>query len=215
MAHPATCKIVDGKDCKECIWVCNLLSVLVNASSCLDSNLFCANNASYDISSRRLFIVGKWALSLRIAMSLAAIFSIRSMASSRVFNFILPPAETFNSWLDYGLNPSIKMLIWIGLENSWVGVFLNRPRNISKASLRDSSGNWWKEEMVAFPSAVLDSGKYFFRNFSTTSSQVIRLLPLNEWSHLLASPDNENENKLNRIASLGTQANQIVLHISM
>jgi len=156
-----------------------------------------------------------WALSLRIAMSLEAIFSMRSMASSRVFNFIFPPAEASNSCLDYGLNPSIKMLSCIGSENPWVGVFLNKPQNLSKASLRDSLGNWWKEEMVALPSAVFDSGKYFFKNFSTTSSQVFILFPLKEWSHLLASPDSENKNKLNLIASSGTPANQMVLHISM
>jgi len=215
MAHHVTCKTVDGKDYTECIWVGNLLSVSVNASNSLDNNLFCANNASCDVSSRRPFFVGMWDLSLRIEMSLAAIFSIRSMASWGVFNFIFPPTKASNSCLDYGLNLSIKMLSWIGSENPWVGVFFNRPQNLSKALLRDSSRNWWNEEMVAFSSTVLNSGKYFFKNFSTTLSQVLRLLPLNEWSHLLASLDNENENKPNQIASSGTPANRMILHISM
>ena len=34
--------------------------------------------------------------------------------------------------------------------------------------------------LADFNWSVLDSGKYFFRNFSTTSSQVFRMLPLNE-----------------------------------
>jgi len=215
MTHPETCKTVDGEDCEECSSVGSLLNVSVNASSCLDSSLFYANRASCDMSSSRLLFVGMWALSLKIAMSLAAIFSMSSMASSWVFNLIILPAKTSNSYLDYGLNPSIKMFCWIGFENPWVGVFLNNPRNLSNASLKDSFRNWWNEEMVAFPSAVLDSGKYFFKNFSTTSSQVLRLLPLNEWSHLLASSDNKNENKLKWIASLGTPASLIVLQISI
>ena len=103
----------------------------------------------------------------------------------------------------------------IGSENPWVGVFLNNPLNLSNASLKDSSGNWWNEEIVAFPYAILDSGKYFFRKFSITSSQDLRLLPLNEWSHLLASPANGNENRLSLIASSGTPTILIVLHISM
>jgi len=65
------------------------------------------------------------------------------------------------------------------------------------------------------PSAVLDSVKYFFKNLSTTSSQVLRLLPLNKWSHLFASPDMENENKLNLTASSGTPASLTVLQISI
>jgi len=69
--------------------------------------------------------------------------------------------------------------------------------------------------MSAFPSTILDSGKYFFKKISTTSSQVLRLLPLNECSHLFASPDSENENKLNRTTSFGTPASLTVLQISM
>ena len=63
----------------------------------------------------------------------------------------------------------------------------------SSASLRDSFGNWWKEEISIFPSAVFDSGKYFFKNFSTTSSQVLKLLPLKECNHRFASPVREKE----------------------
>ena len=125
-------------------------------------------------------------LSRRMAWSLADMFSISSVASSGVFNFIFPLVEASNSCLVCGLSPSINIFNWIGSENPWVGVLLNKPLNLSTASLRNSSGNWWNEEIATFPSAVLDSGKYFFRNFSTTSSQVFRLLPLNEWSHLLA-----------------------------
>jgi len=61
-----------------------------------------------------------------------------------------------------------------------VGVFRNKPLNFSSASLNDSSGNWWKKEIAALPSAVFDSGKYFFKNFSTTSSHDFRLFPLKE-----------------------------------
>ena len=65
--------------------------------------------------------------------------------------------------------------------------------------------------MTTFPFAIFDSGKYFFKNFSITSSQIFKLLPLNESSHLLASPDSENENKLNLIASSGTPEILVVL----
>jgi len=71
------------------------------------------------------------------------------------------------------------------------------------------------EDIAIFPSAILDSGNYFFRNFSTTSSQVLRLLPLNEWSHLLASPASENEKRLSLIASSGTPTILTALQISI
>jgi len=154
-------------------------------------------------------------MSHRMAWSLADMFSISSVASSRVFSFIFPPAEASNSCLVCGLNPSINLFNWIGSENPWVGVLLNKPHNLFNASLKDSSGNWWNEEIAAFPSAIMDSGKYFFRNFSTYFSQVFRLLPLNEWSHFLVSPANENENRLSLTASSGTPAILTVLHISM
>ena len=177
MAHPATCKIVDGKDYEECIWVGNLLSVSVNASSCLDSNLLCANNVSCDVSSNKLFLVGKWALSLKMAISLATMFSIRSIAYLGVFILILPPAEASRSCLDYGLNPSIKILSFIGSKNREWDFFLT---------------SLW----------------IFLGPHSTIHLEIGE-------KNLLASPDNENENKLNRIASSGTPANRIVLHISM
>ena len=142
-------------------------------------------------------------------------FSISSVASSGVFSFIFPPAEASNSCLVCSLSLSINIFNWIGSKNPWVGVLLNKPLNLSNASLRDSSGNWWNEEIAAFSFAILNSGKYFFRNFSTTSSQVVRLLPLNEWSHLLASPANENEKRLSLIASPSTPTILTVLHISM
>jgi len=94
------------------------------------SNLFCANNASWEVNSNKLFLVGIWALSLKIAMFPATIFSMRSMASLGVFNLIFPLAEASNSCLDYGLNPSIEILSYIGFENPWVGVFLNKPWNL-------------------------------------------------------------------------------------
>ena len=40
-------------------------------------------------------------------------------------------------------------------------------------------------------------------------------LPLNEWSHLLAYPTKENENRPSLMASSSTPAIFIVLHISM
>ena len=84
-------------------------SVSVKASSCLDSNLIWANKASCDESSSRLLLVGMCTLSSKIAWSLADIFSINSMASSGVFNFIFPLAEASKSCLDCGLNPSMKI----------------------------------------------------------------------------------------------------------
>jgi len=118
-----------------------LLRVSVKISSFLERNLFCANTTSCDDSSGKLFLVGWCTLSCRMAWSLADMFSINSIASSRVFSFIFPPAEASNSFLDCGLNPSMNMLSWVGSESQWVGVFLNIPLNLSNASLRDSSGN--------------------------------------------------------------------------
>ena len=126
-------------------------------------------------------------------MSLAAMLSIKSIASLGVFILILPSAEASKSCLDCGLNPSMNMLSCIGSEKPWVGVFRNKPLNLSSVSLNDSSGNWWKDEMAALLFAVFDSRKYFFKNFYTTSSHDFRLFPLKEWSHLLASTDKENE----------------------
>jgi len=51
-----------------------------------------------------------------MAMSLATMLSIKSIASLRVLILILPPAEASKSCLDYGLNPSINMLSYIGSE---------------------------------------------------------------------------------------------------
>jgi len=161
----------------------------------------CANKASCDVSSNKLLFVEMWVLSCNMAWSLAAMFSINSMASSGVFNLIFPPTESSSNCLDWGHKPSMKMLSWIGSVNPWVGVFRSRPRNHSKASLNDSSRNWWNEEISAFSWAVFDLGKYFFKNFSTTSSQVFKLFPLNEDNHLLASPTSENENRLSLMAS--------------
>ena len=140
---------------------------------------------------------------------LAAMLSIKSIASSGVFILIIPLPEASKSCLDCGLNPSMNMLSCIGSEKPWVGVFRNKPLNLSSVSLNDSSGNWWKDEMAALLFAVFDSRKYFFKNFYTTSSHDFRLLPLKEWSHLLASPAKENENRLNLIASAGTPASLI------
>ena len=133
-----------------------------------------------------MFCIGCWVLSHRMAWSLANIFLISSVASFGVFSFIFPPAEASSSCLVCGLSPSMNVFNWIGLENPWVGFLLNKPLNLSNASLRDSLGNWWNEEIAAFPFAVLDSGKYFFRNLSTTSSQVLKLLP---FEILIPMPD--------------------------
>jgi len=51
-----------------------------------------------------------------MAMSLAAMLSIKSIASSGVFILILPPAEASKSYLDYGRNPSMNILSCIGFE---------------------------------------------------------------------------------------------------
>ena len=139
IVHPTTCKIEECEVYAEWSWVGNLLSVSINVSSCLDNNLFCANRASCEVSSNRLFLVGIWARSLQMAMSLAAMLSIKSIASSGVFIMILPSAEASKSCLDCGLNPSINMLSCIGPEKPWSGVFRNKLLNLSSASLSDSS----------------------------------------------------------------------------
>ena len=133
---------------------------------------------------------------------------------SRGFNLIFPSAEASSNYLEWGHRPSMKMLSWMGSLNPWVVVFWSSPHKKSRASLKDSSGNWWNEEISAFPSAVFDSGKYFFKKISTTSSQVLKLFPLNECSHLLASPTSEKDNKLSCMASSETPAIFAVLHIS-
>ena len=161
------------------------------------------------------FVWWVWVLSRKIAWSLAAMFSMSSIASSGVFNLIFPPAEASNNCLDCGLKPSMKIFNWIGSVNPWVGVFLSKPQNRFSASLKDSSENWWDEEMAALPSVVFDSGKYFFRNFSTTSSYVFKLFPLKKCNHFFASPAKENENKLNLIVSSSTLAIFTILQISM
>ena len=109
----------------------------------------------------------------------------------------------------------MNMLSWTDSLNPYVGVFRSNPWKRSSASLNDSSGNWWKNEIFTFTLVVLDSGKYFFRSFSTTSSHVRRLFPLNEWSHFFASPAKEKENKLRWMASSGTPTIFIKLQISM
>ena len=138
-----------------------------------------------------------------------------SIASSGVFSLILPPADASSSCFDWGRRPSMKMFSCTGSLYLCVGVFCSNPWKQSSASLRDSSGNWWKEEISIFPSVVFDSGKYFFKNFSTTSSHVLKLLPLKECIHLFASPASEKEKRLRRIASSRTPAILTVLHISM
>ena len=213
MLHPPLC-MTDG-GCTACNYWGRLLRVAMRVSKVLARSLFWANIASWEVSSRRLFFVGMWARSWRMEWSLTAIFSISTMASSEVFSLIVPSAEASRNCLDWSRKPSMKMLIWNGSLNPCVGVFRSNPWKRSSASLNDSSGCWWKDEISTLPSAVLDSGKYFFRNFATTSSHVRRLFTLNEWSHLFASSAKEIENKLRRIASSDTHAIFIVLQISM
>ena len=62
---------------------------------------------------------------------------------------------------------------------------------------------------------VLDFGKYFLGNFSTTSSHVLKIFPLKECIHFFVSLDNENENKLSRMEFFETLVNLTMLHISM
>jgi len=143
MVQPVTCKIEECEGWLIDTFVGNLASVSIKISSCLESNLFYANKMSCDDSSNKLFFVGWWVLSCRMAWSLADIFSISSATSFGVFNFIFSPAEASSSCLVYGLSPSMNIFNWIGSENPWVGVLLNKPLKLSNASLRDSSGNWW------------------------------------------------------------------------
>ena len=126
------------------------------------------------------------------------------MASSRVFSLIFPPEEASRSCMEWGRKPSMKMLSWTSSLKPCVGVFQSNQWKQSSALLYDSSRSWWKDEISTFPWAVLDSEKYFFRNFSTTSSYVCRLFPLNEGSHLSASSAKEKKNRLRRMASSRT-----------
>ena len=135
MVQPITCKTEECEGWPVDSLVGYLPSVSVKISSCLESNLFCANKASCDDNSNKLFLVGWCTLSRRMAWSLADIFSINSVASSGVFSFIFPPAEASNNYLVCGLSPSINMFNWIGSDNPWVWVFRNKPRNISNTSL--------------------------------------------------------------------------------
>jgi len=137
------------------------------------------------------------------------------MASSRVFYLIFPTAEASRSCLEWGRKSLMNMFSWTRLLNPCVRVFWSNPWKRSSASLSYSFGNWRKDEISTFPSMVLDARKYFFRNFSTTSFHVRRLFPLNEWSHLFASPTKEKENRLRRMASSRTPAIFIMLQISM
>ena len=150
-----------------------------------------------------------------MAWSLVAMFSINSITSSSVFNMIFPPAKASSNCFEWGRKPSMKVLSWTGSLNPWVGVFQSKPWKRLRASLSDSSGNWWNEEIFTFPLVVFDFGKYFFKNFSTSSSYVRKLFPLNKCNHLFASPAKENENRLRQMASSGTPAIFIVLQISM
>ena len=105
------------------------------------------------------------------------------------------PADASRSCFDCGRRPSIKMFSCTNSLYPCVGVFLSSLWKRSSASLSDSSGNWWNKDISIFPSAVFDSGKYFFRNFSTTSPQVHKLLPLKECNHLFASLAKEKEKR--------------------
>ena len=138
--QPPTCITAEWEGWATCNCVGNLLSVSVSDSSCLASSLFYDNNASYEESSNRLLLVGTWVLSCKMAWSLATIFSISSISSSGIFNLIFPSAEASNNCLDCSLKPSMKMFSWIGSENPWVGVFRSKLQNLSRASLKDSSG---------------------------------------------------------------------------
>jgi len=142
-------------------------------------------------------------------------FSINSIALSDVFNLIFPPTESSSNYFEWGCKPSINILSWTSSLNPCVGVFWSRPWKWLRASLSNSLGNWWNEEISIFPSTVLDSGKYLFKNFSTTSSHVRKLFFLNECSHLFASPAKEKENKLRRMTSSGTPTIFTVLQISI
>jgi len=150
-----------------------------------------------------------------MAWSLTIILSISSMAYFGIFNLIFPSTEASRSCLGWGRKPSMKMLSWTGSLNPCIGFFRSNPWKWSSASPSDSVGSWWKDEIFSFPSMVLDSGKYFFWNFSTTFSHVRKLFPLNEWSHLFSSPVKEKKNKLRHMASSSTSAIFTVLQISM
>jgi len=215
MWHPPTCITEEWKGLTACNCCGSLLRVSVRASICQDNSLFWAKVASWVVSSRRLIFVGAYVRSQRMAWSLAAMFSMSSIASSGVFSLIFPPTDASSNYFDCGRKPSMKMSSCTDSLYPCVGIFLSSLCKRSSISLRDSSGNWWNEEIFIFPSMVFDSGKYFFKNFSTTSSHVRRLFPLNERSHIFALSAKEKENRLRRMTSSGTSTIFIVLQMSM
>ena len=214
MGHPPICMTKEWGGHTACYCCGSLLRVSVTASIYQDNCLFWSKVASWVVSSRRLLFVGAYVRSQRMAWSLATMFSMSSIASSSAFILIFPPADVSSNCFDCGHRPSMKMFSCTGSLYPCVGVFLSIPWKWSSASLRDSSGNWWNEEISIFHLTVFDSGKYFFKNFSMTSSHVLKLLPLKECSHLFASPASEKEKRLRRIALSGTPAILTVLQIS-
>ena len=183
MWHPLICMIVEWEGFTACRCWGSLLRVFIKASICRANSLFWASVASWDVSSTRLLFVGMYAQSRRMAWSLTDMFSISSIASSGVFILIFPPRDASRSSFDYGHRPSMKMFNCTGSLYPCVGIFLSSQWKRSSSSLINSSGNWWNRDISIFPLIVFDSGKYFFKNFSNTSSHVHKLLPLKECSH--------------------------------
>ena len=161
--HPPISMIEEWEGLTPCSYWGSLLRVSVRASIFWANSLFWANVTSWAVNSRRLLFVGMYARSRRMVWSLATIFSINSIASYGVFILIFPPADVSKSCFDYGCRPSMKMFSCTSLLYPCVGVFLSSPWKWLSTSLTDSSGNWWNEDISIFPSAVFDSGKYFFQ----------------------------------------------------
>jgi len=162
---PLICIIEEWEGLTACSYWGSLLRVSVKASS-----LFWVSIASWAVSSRRLLFVGVYAQSWRMVWSQAAMFSISSIASSGVFNLIFPLADASRSCFDCCHKPSMKMFSCTSSLYPCVGIFLSSPWKRSSASQSDSLGNWRNEDISIFPLIVFDYGKYFFKNFSTSSS---------------------------------------------
>jgi len=70
------------------------------------------------------------------------------------------------------VKPSVKIWRYCFLESSWFGRLFNIKVNLSQASYKDSVSPCLKFWISIFLSQYFDIGKYFYRNFSSSSSHV-------------------------------------------
>lgn len=110
----------------------------IRASNYWVISLCWANNTAWVYSSNILFFFTRILL-FYTSKSLDAIFSINALASSSVFDLIMPLAEASNINFVCALSLFKKMLIYVGLSNSWIRVFFSNPLNLYYAWLNVSS----------------------------------------------------------------------------